>query len=48
MQGEDEEKVQCKELIAENKDIRILLFEGKGLGYGAFGQCYLGYNPAKT
>ena len=45
---EDEEKVQCKELLAENKDIRILLFEGKVQGSGAFGQCYMGFNPAKT
>lgn len=44
----DCEKVVCKELKAENKEFRILMFMEKHQGKGAYGECFMGWNPSKA
>ena len=46
--NKDCEKVVCKELKAENKEFRILMFMEKHQGKGAYGECFMGWNPSKA
>ena len=44
----DSEKVLCRELKTEDEQFSVILFDDKLLGKGAYGECYLGFFPAKA